>query len=177
MLAGVFLETPSSHPGRPPPAGVHRRETGSSASPTRCLRVRFQDIVFGAGIPLMQVVRAANLRPQHLFGAPEARTHGRVHRAAPGRNSEPRRRQDRILFGVHPDAQIVRLARFAGLVPVRAAIASAIQAVHHVLWSAVVPGLRVPHPCRGLCDRACPERSRRGGDFDLLCATRKVVAS
>jgi hypothetical protein len=28
--------------------------------------------------------------------------------------------------------------------------------------------LGVPHPCRVLCDRACPERSRRGGDFDFL---------
>ena len=25
----------------------------------------------------------------------------------------------------------------------------------------------MPHPCRVLCDRACPERSRRGGGFDL----------
>jgi hypothetical protein len=27
---------------------------------------------------------------------------------------------------------------------------------------------RVPHPCRVICDRVCPERSRRGGDFDFL---------
>ena len=25
----------------------------------------------------------------------------------------------------------------------------------------------MPRPCRVFCDRACPERSRRGGDFDF----------
>ena len=105
-----------------------------------CLRLRFQNIVLGAGIPLVQVVHAAHLRLQHLFGATEARTHGRIHRATRRCNSKPCRRQDRILFGVHADAQIVCLAGLVGLVAIGAAIASAIQAVHHVLWSAVIPG-------------------------------------
>jgi len=33
---------------------------------------------------------------------------------------------------------------------------------------------QVPHPCRVLCDRACPERSRRGGDFDFLSTERSI---
>jgi hypothetical protein len=104
------------------------------------LRRRFQDVVLGAGIPLVQVVHAAHLRLQHLFGAPEARTHGRIHRATRRCNSKPCLRQDRILFGVHADAQIVCLTGLVGLVAIGAATASAIQAVHHVLWSAVIPG-------------------------------------
>ena len=39
--------------------------------------------------------------------------------------------------------------------------------------------MRLPRPCRAFCDRACPERSRRGGEFDFLapwCSFRHYLS-
>lgn len=104
------------------------------------LRSGFEDVLFSAGRPLVQVVDGAHLRLQHLFGTSEAGTHGGVHGAARGRDAEARGGEDCVLFGVNADAEIVGFSGFVSLVAVGTAIASAVEAVGHVLGSAVVSG-------------------------------------
>jgi len=111
-----------------------------SFSYSAVLRGGFEDVLFRAGRPLVQVIDGAHLRLQHLFGASEAGAHGGVHGAARGGNAEACGREDGVLFGVNADAEVVGFSGFVGLVAIGAAIASAVEAVGHILRSAVVSG-------------------------------------
>ena len=80
-----------------------------------------------------------NLRLQHLLGAAETRPHGRVHGASFDGDAKSRRGQNRILLRVHANAQVVP-ASGRIFVAIRAAMASAVEAIGHVLWRAVISG-------------------------------------
>ena len=100
----------------------------------------FQKILFGARRPFVQVLDGSHLRLQHLLGASEARSHRRVHRAARCGDAEARCSKDGVLLGMYADAEIVGFSRLVGLITIGAAVTSTVEAVGHVLRSAVISG-------------------------------------
>src|SRR5690606_38019975 len=87
--------------------------------------------------PLVQVVDGVDPGLEQLLRTAEARAHGRVEDRALDRDPEASGAQQRVLFGVHADADIVPRRR-AVLLAVRAPLAAPLVAVRHPLRRAVV---------------------------------------
>src|SRR5208283_5979711 len=87
--------------------------------------------------PIMQVINRRDFCLQHLFSATETGPHRGVHCAALNGNSKPRSGQNRILLCMHADAEVVaRPGRV--FIPIRATVASSVQAIWHVFRRAIV---------------------------------------
>src|SRR5580700_6618287 len=88
----------------------------------------------------MEVAHLADPRLEHLLEAAEAGLRGRGHRRAERLLSEACRGEQRVLLGVHADADVVGAPAQSVVVAARASMAAALGTVGHAEGRAVVPG-------------------------------------
>ena len=120
-------------------------ERAEARSQRRVLR-RQRGITVGlGGIPGMQVADLGDAGLEHLFEAAEARLRRGGERGAECLLSEAGGGEDRVLLGVHADADVVRPAAQRRVdVALRTAMAAALAAVGHAEGRPVVPGAHHP---------------------------------